>query len=401
MRFIIGCLLLLFANMSITAQESPIRIVASYSILGDVVQNVVGDVTDVQVIMPAGADPHSFEPVPSDLIALADADVVFINGAFFEEGLLEAIETADDNMNIVVASSCVEMLSFDAASHDEEHSEHDEEHEHEEDEEHDDEEDGHDEEHEHEEGEEHDEDNEMSAMAVLCEQHEAEMEALHEDAEEDEAHNHGDIETLGHLYEADCGEEGHGHEGEEDADEHEHGACDPHVWMNPDNVMLWTMFIRDTLIDLDPANADTYSANTMSYISEIDELLHDFMLPMLETVPEENRILITSHDSLGYFAATFDFEIETTIIPGGSTLAEPSSADIAAVIDLINEEAVPAIFGETTVPDDIAQQIADETEAELFVLYSGALSENDGPASTYLDYMRYNVSTIVEALTNN
>ena len=80
------------------AQEDRLQVVGSHSILSDVIANVAGDVADVTSMMPRGADPHSFQPTPGDLTALADADVVFINGAFFEEGLLEAIENADDDM---------------------------------------------------------------------------------------------------------------------------------------------------------------------------------------------------------------------------------------------------------------------------------------------------------------
>ena len=272
-----------------------------------------------------------------------------------------------------------------------------------------------------------DEMGDMSVMAALCEQHYTEMKALHEaghEHEEGEDHDHegedhghehdhegdeheGDeheheehahVETLGALYTLDCGG-GHGHEGE-GHDEHDHGegSCDPHVWMEPHNVMIWTMLIRDTLIELDPANADTYTANAAAYLETVDALVHDFVIPMVETVPEENRVLITNHDSLGYFAARFDFEIVGTVISSGSTLAEPSTRDVATLIDLIAETGVLAIFAETTVSDDIAQQIAEESGAEIYVLYSGSLSAADGPASTYLDYMRYNVSTIVDAL---
>ena len=155
-----------------------------------------------------------------------------------------------------------------------------------------------------------------------------------------------------------------------------------------------------TLIELDPTNAEIYTANATSYLEELDALAHDFMTPMIETVSEDNRILITNHDAFGYFAARYEFEIVGTIIPGVSTLSEPSASDVAAIIDLVREEGVPAIFAETTVSDDLAQQIADETGAEIYVLYSGSLSDADEPASTYLDYMRYNVTPIVEALGN-
>jgi len=408
-RFALLILLLMLPLASIsTAQDERLQVVGSHSILTDVIMNVAGDAADVTSVMPLGADPHSFEPTPGDLTALADADVVFINGAFFEEGLLESIENAAGDMNIITASSCVQMIAFGGHDHEE-----GEEHDHE------------GEEHDHEEGEDHDHEGEaeatsdMSAIATLCEQHYAEMEALHEaghdheEGEEHEAgedhdheegedgHDHSHVETLGALYAIDCGA-GHEHEEEEheagEEHEHDHGACDPHVWMEPHNVMYWTMLIRDTLIELDPANAETYTANAAAYLEELDALAHDFVMPMVETLPQENRVLITNHDAFGYFVARNEFELVDTIIPSGSTLAEPSAADVAAVIDLIREEEVPAIFAETTVSDDLAQQIGDETGAEVFVLYSGSLSEADGPASTYVDYIRYNVTTIVEAL---
>ncbi|MEZ4705690.1 MAG: zinc ABC transporter substrate-binding protein [Caldilineaceae bacterium] len=380
-------------------QEGRLQVVGSHSILTDVIANVAGDAADVTSVMPLGADPHSFQPTPSDLTALADAGVVFINGAFFEEGLLETIENAADEMNIVTVSSCVEILAF--GGHGDEHEEG--------------------EEHAHEEGEEHageeSEAGDMSALAALCEQHYAEMKALHETGEDhaheegeehegEEAHAHVHVETLGALYAIDCGtdhgheeeatnEEGH-EEGAEDA--HAHGACDPHVWMEPHNVMYWIMLIRDTLSELDPSNAETYAANAAAYLEELDALAHDFVKPMVETVPEENRVLITNHDAFGYFAARYEFEVVDTIIPSLSTLAEASTEDVATVIDAIREQNIPALFSETTVSDDLARQIADETGAEMYVLYSGSLSEADGPASTYVDYIRYNVTTIVEAL---
>jgi ABC-type Zn uptake system ZnuABC Zn-binding protein ZnuA len=418
---------------ALAQEEDRLQIVASHSILADVISNVIGDAADVTSVMPVGADPHSFQPTPSDIITLADADVVFVNGALFEEGLMEAIENADTEMNIVTASSCVEMIAFGGHEHEE-----GEEHAHEEGEEHEEGEDhAHDEEHAegeehgHEEGEEHaDEMGEMSAIATLCEAHYAEMDAIHEahheheegeehgheEGEEEHAedeehahdeehdHEHGEFETLGALYAVDCGE-GHGHEeGEEEhaedehGEEHAHGACDPHVWMEPHNVMYWTMRIRDTLVEMDPTNAETYTANAESYLLIIDELAHDFVRPMVDSVPEENRVLVTNHESLGYFAARYDFEVADTIIPGGDTMSDPSAAEIANIIDTVREQAIPAIFAETTVNDSLVQQIAEETGVGIYVLYSGSLSDAAGPASSYVDYIRYNVTTIVEAL---
>ena len=200
--------LMLLMGVTLSAGHAQrLQVVASHSILADVVANVAGDAAEVRSLMPLGADPHSFTPRPSDLVGLARADVVFINGAGFEEGLLEAINNAGSDMNTVVASSCVEMLGFAGHDHgDEDSDEHDhgdhghdvatamttamtmtmhghDEHDHGEDM-HD-----HDEEHDH--GEEHD-----SATAQLCEQHVREIAALHghdyAEHNHDEEHDHDD-----------------------------------------------------------------------------------------------------------------------------------------------------------------------------------------------------------------
>jgi ABC-type Zn uptake system ZnuABC Zn-binding protein ZnuA len=177
----------------------------------------------------------------------------------------------------------------------------------------------------------------------------------------------------------------------------EEGICDPHVWMNPQNVMLWTLTIRDTLSERDPANAETYARNAEAYIAQLSEL-HSEIETLLESIPPQNRVLVTNHDSLGYFAAQYGFEVVGVVISGGSTVAEPSAQDIATLIEVIEAHRVQAVFAETTINPDIAQQVANESGAVLYTLYSGSLGDADGPASTYLDYMRYNTRTIVDGL---
>jgi ABC-type Zn uptake system ZnuABC Zn-binding protein ZnuA len=444
--FVIGVLFGVFSIGLVSSQEDRLQIVASHSILGDVVSQVAGDAADVTTTMPRGADPHSFIPRPSDLVAIANADVVFVNGAGFEEGLLEAIANAGSDVNPVAASACVRILAFGAHDHDQDHD--------------------------HDAGDDNSEsevtDSATSPLAALCEQHVAEMAAIHghdhahegdddhthegdddhahegdddhadegdddhadegdddhadegdddhahegdddhalegdevhaHEGDGDHAHDHEHAEFLGQLYTLDC-ESGHGGpEGDDHA--HEHGACDPHVWTEPHNAMYWTMLIRDTLVELDPANAETYRENAAEYLLLLDDLAHEFVMPLVDTLPEDQRILITNHDAFGYFANRFGFQTTVTIIPSGTTLAEPSAAELAAVIDLIRETGVPAIFSETTVSDELAQQIAEETGARVYVLYSGTLSEVDGPASTYVEYIRYNVETIVGALSGD
>ena len=214
-------------------------------------------------------------------------------------------------------------------------------------------------------------------------------------AHEDDGHGHDDSAALGRLEDIECG--GHGHHDDEHEHAHGEGDCDPHVWMDPHNIMYWSLMARDVLSELDPDHADEYAAAAADYIEQLEALAHDFIEPLLEGLPVEKRVLITSHDSLGYLAHAYDFVIVSTVIPGGGTQIEPSARDVAVVIDLVKDAGVAAIFGETTVSTTVVETIAAETGAELAIIYSGTLTEGD-PAGTYLDYMRYNLRTIVEAL---
>jgi zinc/manganese transport system substrate-binding protein len=367
---VVAITLLLTTGIRVTAQSESLKVVASFSILADVVQQVAGDTIEVTSLIPADIDPHSFLPSPRDITAIAEADVVFINGANFEELLLEAITNAGSTANMVVASNCIPILSTGAAGHhhDEENTDHKEEDEH---------------------NQETVEAN-HAGIAERCLTHETEIHVL---TDED---NHSKVEALGALYSVACGHHEDESEPETDVD-HEHGNCDPHVWTDPQNVIYWTLMIRDTLIELDPANADIYTVNAAAYSTALHELTHDFIEPMLNSVPEANRILVTNHETLGYLAVAYGYELVGTVIPGANTASEPSAADVAALIDLIKEEKVTAVFAENTVNTRIAEQVAAESGAQFYTLLSDSLTA-DATATTYIDYMRYNVTTIVEAL---
>jgi ABC-type Zn uptake system ZnuABC Zn-binding protein ZnuA len=379
-RLVATLLLFTLVLTGVQAQDERLQIVASFSILADVASNVAGDAADVTSLIPIGADPHSFTPSPRDIAAIADADVVFINGMNFEELLMEGIENAGGEANIVTVSWCIEVLESGGHAHEEEGEA----------------------EADHEEGEVAMNENIDAAIAERCAAHTAERGEGHEDHATEEAsvteeadHDHAHGEKLGALYEIECG----GHEEEAaEGEEHAHGACDAHVWTDPHNVVYWTLYIRDTLIELDAANAETYTQNAAAYIEQLETLIHDELEPMLLSVPEEQRILVTNHETLGYLAAAYGYEVVGTVIPGAGTAAEPSAADIAALIDLVREEGVTAVFAENTVNASIAEQVAAESGATFHTLLSDSLSGEDGEGTTYIDYMRYNVSVIVEAL---
>ena len=211
----------------------------------------------------------------------------------------------------------------------------------------------------------------------------------------DEGHDeHGHEEEDEHGHEEE--EDEHGHE--EDEHGHAHGAEDPHFWFDPIRVKIAVHEIAERLSALDPDNADYYHQNAEEYEEQLDEL-HSWILEHVEQVSPERRLLVTSHDSLGYLAAAYDFKVVGLVIPSFATHdVEPSAEHIAGLVDAIRENGVPAVFGETTVSERLAQAVARETGAELVQLYSGSLGEPGSSAETYLGMVRTNVERIVEAL---
>lgn len=185
------------------------------------------------------------------------------------------------------------------------------------------------------------------------------------------------------------------------ADKHEHASCDPHVWTSPKNVMVWARNIATALSTADPANAAAYQANAEAYIGQLEALDAD-VRDLLAGVPEERRVLVTNHEFLGYFAHEYDFRVVGVIVPGGTTLGETDPRRLADLIATIREANVPAIFAEKSAAAGLAETVAQEAGiAVVTTLYSESLSEADGPAATYLDYVRFNAQTIADALTGS
>lgn len=177
---------------------------------------------------------------------------------------------------------------------------------------------------------------------------------------------------------------------------------DPHVW---NDVRLWQEVIaimRDTLSEVDPANAATYQANAASYGAELDDL-HAYMLEQVENIPQEHRVLITAHDAFGYLGRTYGLSVEA--VQGLSTETEASTADVQALAEIVAERGVPAIFIETTISprtiEAVQQAVRAETGNEVAIggeLYSDAMGSPGTPEGTYIGMMRHNIDTIVRAL---
>lgn len=361
--------------------SEPLEVIATTTILGDLVANVVGSDAEVEVLLPPGADPHDYQISSSDAARIYEADLVVANGLSLEEGILAILETAEeDGVNVLEISNMLDPIpyAFDAhghgdhAEHEDDHAEHD----HDEDAEHEDDHADHD----HDEDAEHDDHDEEA-------DHDHEDEADHEEHEDDHA-DHDHDEDGDH----DDHEDDDGHEG------HDHGDLDPHFWTDPIRVGRAGLLIAEALAALDPSidwqsRAEAYAAT----MAELDEEIQD----ILAAVPEENRKLITNHDSLGYFADRYDFEVIGTIIPSGSTLATPSSSDMANLIMEVIEQGIPAIFAETIEPTALAEAIAEEVGGDVVVvtLLTGSLGEPGTETGTIVGMLRHNARLIAEGLS--
>jgi ABC-type Zn uptake system ZnuABC Zn-binding protein ZnuA len=199
-----------------------------------------------------------------------------------------------------------------------------------------------------------------------------------------------------HLDETD--HEGEDHEGEDhEGEDHEHGVgYDPHVWFDPNNLIIWTENIVDALSELDPDHASDYQANGQNYQEKLLEL-DSWIQSELKRIPEENRKLVTDHTLLGYFADQYDFTQVGAVIPALTTEVESSGQELAGLIDTIRTNQVKAVFIGIDFDPTLAKMVVEETGIELVPLYFGSLSDGE-PAGTYLDFMRYDVNAIISAL---
>ena len=282
------------AAMAATATaraDEPVDVVASFSILGDMVSVVGGERVHVQTLVGAGQDAHVFDPAPADARKLADADLVVVNGLGFEGWMDRLIEASGYGGTVVVATGGIDPLP----GGDEDHHDHDEHAEDEDD-------------HDHDEHAEDDHDHD-------------------EHAEDDHHEDHAAV--AGH----DEHEEGH----------HDHGAYDPHAWQDLANAAEYVRNIVAGLTAVDPEGAATYEANAAAYLEQIETLdstIHETM----DALPTDARTVVTSHDAFAYFGHAYGLVF---LAPEGmSTVDESSAAEIAALIDQIEREHIAGLFVE-------------------------------------------------------
>jgi len=278
------------------AAQDRLKVVATFSIVGDLVKNVGGDRVDLTTLVGPNADAHVYSPSPTDARKLADAKLIVVNGLGFEGWIERLVKASGSKAPIVVAANGVKPRRV---------------------------------------------------------------------------------------------ADGHGHS---------HGS-DPHAWQSVANVKLYVGNIRDGLIAADPTGKAAYEANATAYLAKLDALDRE-VRDAVAKIPADRRRVITTHDAFGYFQDAYGLEF---IAPQGvSTESEASAKDVARIIAQIKRQKIPAIFMENISDPRLLKRIADETGAKAGgTLYSDALTDQKGPAPSYIDLIRHNLKQIAAALTTS
>ncbi|MBE9474415.1 MAG: zinc ABC transporter substrate-binding protein [Chloroflexi bacterium] len=267
-----------------TLEESGPEVLAVLSFLADIAQSVAGERFDVEVLIPPGSDPHTFQPTPQDVTKIANSQLLIANGAGLEEWLQEILDNTGGERLVIEAA---EGLS-------------------------------------------------------------------------------GNLSRPG----------------------------DPHFWLDPIYVIHYAEEIRDGYIIVDPAGEAVYIQNTADYILQLKEL-DSWIAGQVEQIPSERRMLVTNHESFGYFADRYGFKIIGTIIPSVSTGSSPSAQQLVQLVEEIKKTGIPAIFLEAGTNPELAEQVAREAGVKVV---KDLLTHSVSPPGGYIDMMKYNTLAIVKAL---
>jgi ABC-type Zn uptake system ZnuABC Zn-binding protein ZnuA len=176
-----------------------------------------------------------------------------------------------------------------------------------------------------------------------------------------------------------------------------HPGVDPHIWLTPANAVMMVRNIEQALSELDPANAAAYQANARAYQAQL-EALDAWVKVQIEGIPVESRRLVTDHNVFGYYADRYDLEIVGAVIPAYSANSEPSAQELADLQKAIDQYEAKAVFVGATANSALAKRVAEDTNIQVVPLFTGSLGPPGSGAETYIDYIRYNTTAIVETL---
>ena len=291
LKRIIGALVLsLLAFAGPASASNRLQVVASFSILGDMVRQVTGDLADVATIVGPDADAHLYQPNTADAKAVAGANIVFVNGLGFETWSDALINNAGGDASVIVATVGVEPILVD-------------------------------------------------------------------------------------------------------------GEIDPHAWNALTNGVIYVENIAAAMAAADTGNADAYKANAASYIAKL-RALHAGAADRFGSLPEDGRTVVTAHDAFGYLADSYGLNFLAPV--GIDTEAEPSASELAALIDHLKETGAGALFVENITSPALIEQISKETGLKVGGhLFSDALSERGGPATSYVAMFEHNLGAIMTALEDS
>ncbi|MBT9317802.1 metal ABC transporter solute-binding protein, Zn/Mn family [Leptothoe spongobia] len=305
-----------------------------------------------------------------------DADLVLYGGYGFEPDIIQMVEATDGDTPEIAVSEAAVPEPLLGAHH--EHGSH--------------------------EGEEdHDDHGEEDHDDLGDEDHGDEED--HDDHGHDEHSGHS---KAGHDSHDDHGKAGHDDHGdeedhgeEEDHDDHgdeEEGEPDPHVWHDAENGIAMVRVIEEQLSEAFPENADLYETNAESLITQLTQL-DTWIQQQIDTVPESQRVLVTTHDALGYYAEAYGIRIEAAL-ESFSTEARPSAADLRELIDVVADSNIPSVFIEATSNPGLIEAVSRETDIGISEepLYADSLGEAGTPAGTYTGMLMTNTCTIVTGL---
>lgn len=280
-------------NQTDTGPEDKPNVVVTSTIIADWTEQVGGDNIELTGLLEPGVDPHVYEPVPADSIALEKADLILYNGYNLEPGLIKLMNSAGVNAKRFAVGEVIEPLDFE-------------------------------------------------------------------------------------------------YQGRKEPD--------PHVWGNAQNAIKMVNAIRDRLIELSPEDKEQFTQNAAQLTEELQGV-DLWITQQIQTIPENQRQLVTTHDAFQYYAQAYGLEVAGTLI-GISTEEQPSAQTVKRLADAIQEAGVPAIFAETTINPALITTVATEAGVKLAPqeLYSDSLGPPGSEADTYVKMLVVNTRTIVEAL---
>jgi manganese/iron transport system substrate-binding protein len=275
-----GVLLIACQGEEDKGEAAEVRVVVSLGLFADFARQVSGDRADVSTLIPAGADPHTYNPPPGRVVRLTEADVVVMNGLGLESPVEDTLKE-----NMPSSATLIELAE---------------------------------------------------GLPVI--------------------------------------------------------DANPHLWLDVRNAIAYVERIRDALVEIDPAGAETYTANADSYLAELRTLDAE-VAAAIDSIPSDRRKLVTFHDAFSYLAQRYGLELTGVVV--ASPGKEPSAKDVANLVNAIAAEDVPAVFKEPQFNARILELAADDAGVEVCTLYSGTL---DKKVNTYVKLMRFNAREMARCL---